>query len=109
MQRKFKRLTFVVFLVLFSAVVSPLKADVKDSYCYLEATVDVNVEVWDQDQRGNKRRLIWKGLIRKNKRQLIRARYGQIRYASTVSIDKNDPLSGDRRRWCEDGQTIGVP
>ena len=73
---KLKIVALVVFFGVFSANVSPLKADVKDSYCFLEATVDVKAEVWDQDYRGNKRGLIWKGLIKQNKRQLIRSRFG---------------------------------
>lgn len=100
----------VVFVILCSAVVSPLKADVRDLYCYLEATtVDVSVEVWDNDRRGNKGQLIWRGIIKQGQRQRINTRYGRIRYASKVYLDTSNATSGDTNRWCEEGGTIGVP
>lgn len=101
---------FVIFVILFSAIVSPLKADRRDLYCYLQATtVDVKVEVWEEDRRGNKGPLIWRGIVRHGKRQRINTRTGGIRLASTIYIDTNDALSGDNSRWCEEGSTVGVP
>ena len=101
---------FVIFVILFSAIVAPLKADRRDTHCYLEATtVDVRVEVWEEDRRGNKWQLIWRGIVRQGKRQRINTRTGGLRYSSTVYIDKKDPLSGDTSRWCEEGSTVGVP
>ncbi len=110
MHRIIKVSMFVIFVILFSAIVSPLKADVRDLYCYLEATtVNAKVEVWENDRQGNKGPLIWRGIVKQGHRQRINTRFGRIRYSSTVNIDKNDALSGDQSRWCESGSTIGVP
>ncbi len=100
---------FVIFLILFSAIVSPLKADRRDLFCFLQATtVDVKVLVWEEDRQGNKGPLIWQGIVRQGKRQRINTRTGGIRLSSTIYIDTNDALSGDTSRWCEEGATVGV-
>ncbi len=100
----------VMGFILICAVTSPVEADVKDLYCYLEAsTVDVVVKVWDLDRQGNKRSLIWQGRIEKGKRQLIRPNFGRIRLSGSIVVDQKSPLSGDISRGCEDGETIGVP
>ena len=100
----------VLLAIVFSAVISPLQADVRDLYCFLQAnTTDVRVEVWEEDRRGNKGQLIWRGIVRPGKRQRINSRTGNIRYASSVYVKTNEPLSGDDSRTCEEGITIGVP
>ena len=110
MPRVIKVSMFVIFVILFSAIVSPLKADRRDLFCFLQATtVDVKVVVWEEDRQGNKGQLIWRGIVRQGKRQRINTRTGGIRYSSTVYIDTNDALSGDTSRWCEEGSTVGVP
>ena len=110
MHRVIKVSMFVIFVILFSAIVSPLKADRRDLFCFLQATtVDVKVVVWEEDRQGNKGQLIWRGIVRQGKRQRINTRTGGIRYSSTVYIDTNDALSGDTSRWCEEGSTVGVP
>jgi hypothetical protein len=105
------RLLLLVLLILFfSATISPLQADVRDLYCYLQATTtDTRVEVWELDRRGNKGQLIWRGIVRPGKRQRINSRTGNIRFASTIYVERNEPLSGDNSRSCEEGITIGVP
>ena len=109
-----KRIWFTSVLVfaaiLIFVVISPVRADVKDLYCYMEAnTVDVVVKVWDLDRQGNKRGLIWQGRIRKGQRQLVRPHFGRIRYSTTIDVNQKSPLSGDVSRGCEDGESIGVP
>jgi hypothetical protein len=109
MHRIFKVSMFVIFVILFSAIVSPLKADVRDLYCYLEATnVDAIVVVWEEDRQGNKGPQIWQGIVKQGQRQRINTRTGGIRYSSTV-YNAKDALSGDTSRWCEEGTTVGVP
>ena len=109
MHRIIKVSMFVIFVILLSAMVSPLKADVRDLYCYLQATnVDVIVVVWEEDRQGNKGAQIWSGLVKQGQRQRINTRTGGIRYSSTIYSNK-DALSGDTSRWCEEGSTIGVP
>ena len=110
MHRVIKVSLFVILTILISAIVSPLHADRIDMYCYLEAiTVDVRVEVWEEDRRGNKGRLIWRGIVKKGTRQRINTRTGGIRYARTIYVDTNEPLGGDTSRWCEAGANIAVP
>jgi hypothetical protein len=110
MHRIIKVSMFVIFTILISAIVSPLHADTIDLYCYLEAiTVDVRVEVWEEDRRVNKGQLIWRGIVKKGTRQRINTRTGGIRYAKTVYVDTNEPLGGDRSRSCESGTNIAVP
>jgi hypothetical protein len=110
MDRTFKVLFFAPVLITLLATVSPLRADVPDAYCYLEAgSVDVYVVVWKEDRQGNKGRQIWQGVVKQGSRVKISAPTGGIRYSSTVNIKSQNALSGDRSRWCENGATIGVP
>ena len=110
MHRTINVSAFVIFTILILALASPVKADRKDLYCFLNAnTVDVKVEVWEEDRRGNKGPLIWRGIVKNGTRQRVNTRTGGIRYASTVYVDTNEPLSGDESRWCEEGGTIAVP
>ncbi len=101
----------VVVLIICSAMQSPLKAqEIENYYCYLVAnTVDVGVEVWENDRLGNKGQLIWRGIIRQGQRQRIYSRFGRIRYASNIYMDRKWATSGDANRWCDSGGTIGVP
>ncbi len=110
MHRAINVSAFVIFAILVLATASPVKADRKDLHCYLNAiTVDVKVEVWEEDRRGNKGPLIWRGIVKKGTRQRINTRTGGIRYARSVYVDTNEPLGGDTSRWCEEGGTIAVP
>jgi hypothetical protein len=110
MYRLFKVFSLAVFFISVLAIVSPLRADVIDSYCYLEATtVDAYVVVWEEDRQGNKGHQIWQGIVKKGQRVRITNRFGSIRYSSTVYVGSQDALSGDQSRWCEGAATIGVP
>lgn len=110
MHRVIKVSIFVIFTILLSAIVSPLKADRRDLFCYLEATtVDVRAVVWEEDRQGNKGPLLWQGIVRQGTRQRINTRTGGIRVSSSTYIDTNNALSGDNSRWCQEGSTVGVP
>ena len=101
---------FVIFAILISAIISPVHADRQDLYCYLQAiNTPTKVEVWEEDRGGNKGQLIWRGIVQPGSRQRINPRTGNLRYASTVYLDTNAPLSGDVSRSCEEGGTIAVP
>ena len=102
---------FVVVVIICAAGPSPLHAQENvDYHCYLVAkTVDVGVEVWENDRLGNKGQLIWRGIIRQGQRQKIYSRFGRIRYASNIYMDRKWATSGDVNRWCDSGSTIGVP
>ena len=101
---------FVIFVILISAIFSPVKADRRDLYCYLQAiNTPKKVEVWEEDRGGNKGQLIWRGVVKPGNRQRINTRTGNIRYASTIYIDTNAPLSGDKSRTCKEGAAIGLP
>ena len=81
-----------------------------DIYCCFSAgSLDARVIVWHVDRRGNKGYRIWEGIIRKGDRKLIRTFDGRIRYAVSRNIDGNVAYSGDKSRWCDKGQVIGVP
>ena len=80
-----------------------------DTSCYLEASVDVFVAVWNVDDEGNKGYLLWKGVVKPGKPKLIRTFDGKMRISTTTDYKDNAPLEGDDDRWCNDGQTIGVP
>lgn len=76
--------------------------------CYIEAlSGDVYVIVYDEDRRGNKGYLLWKGWIRRGTPHRIDTNNGRIRYHHALS--KNQPLSGDISRLCNRGGSIGVP
>jgi len=102
---------FVVIMIICSALESPLKAQNNvNYYCYLVAnSKDVGVEAWENDRLGNKGQLIWRGIIKEGQRQKIYSRFGRIRYASDIYIDSNRATSGDVNRWCDSGNTIGIP
>ena len=81
-----------------------------DNYCYFKAaSVDVRVKVWPVDRRGNKGEKLWEGVIQKGERKLIRTPDGRIRYAVRRNLGEDQLFSGDKSRWCQNGQEIGVP
>ena len=110
MQRIIYVSVLVIFLILISAIVSPLKADERDLYCFLQSiTQDVAAKVWEEDRQGNKGPLIWQGIVKQDKRQRINTRTGAVRVSTNVYVGQNNAYSGDVSRWCEEGGTIGVP
>ncbi len=101
---------FTFFMMLSHLSIDPLIANAGENDCILEASVDVIVEVWNLDNRGNKGPRIWKGLIKQGEQKRIVSSHGQIRYArSTYVKEANKPLSGDIGRPCNNGKIIGVP
>ena len=86
----------------------PEKAITENS-CYIVAKVDVRVIVWPADQRGNKGEKLWEGVLKKGERKLIHTPHGYIRYASRRNLDDDQLFSGDKGRWCHNGQRISVP
>ena len=98
-----------VFILISVRFLSTAQAAEDDTYCYLEASTDVMVVVWNQDDRGNKGYLLWKGVLKQGDRKLIRTFDGKMRSATTKDYEDNAPLEGDRDRWCNDGKSIGVP
>ena len=81
-----------------------------DNYCYFTAkSVDVRVKVWPVDRRGNKGEKLWEGVIKKGEKKLIRTPDGRIRYAVRRNLGDDQLFSGDKSRWCQKGQEIGVP
>ena len=103
-------ITVLAFLILITAgFLTTTQAAGDDTSCYLEASVDVFVAVWNVDDGGNKGYLIWKGVVKPGKPKLIRTFDGQMRLSTTTDYKDNAPLEGDDDRWCNDGKTIGVP
>ena len=100
-------LSFFMMLSLFS--ITPSSAIAGENDCILVAATDVIVEVWNVDNQGNKGSRIWKGLIKQGEEKRIVSSHGQIRYARSTNVKKNEPLSGDIGRPCTNGKTIGVP
>jgi hypothetical protein len=73
-------ITLLIFLILISAgFLTTTQAAGDDTSCYLEASVDVFVAVWNVDDGGNKGYLIWKGVVKPGKPKLIRTFDGQMR------------------------------
>ena len=91
--------------------IGPLNAHADDkNACILKASVDVIVEVWNVDNRGNKGSRIWKGLIKQGEEKRIVSSHGQIRYARSIYVkESNKPVSGDIGRPCTNGKIVGVP
>ena len=100
---------FTFFMMLSHLSIEPLSANAGENDCILEASVDVIVEVWNLDDKGNKGHLNWKGLIKQGERKRIVSSHGQIRYSQTTNVKENGPLAGDMSRPCHDGNIIGVP
>jgi hypothetical protein len=80
-----------------------------DADCYLKANVDVRVIVWHADRSGNKGVKIWEGVLKKGERKLIHTPDGNIRYAHRRNLADDQYFSGDKNRYCENGQEISVP
>ena len=105
-----KRSILLAFLILVAAgFLSTTQAAEDDTTCYLEASVDVFVAVWNVDDEGNKGYLLWKGVVKPGTPKLIRTFSGQMRISTTTDYKDNAPLEGDNDRWCNGGKTIGVP
>ena len=105
-----KSITFLAFLIIISAgFLSSTQAAEEDTYCYLQAGTDVMVVVWNLDDMGNKGYVLWKGVLKRGDRKLIRTFDGKMRIATTKDYEDNGPLEGDRDRWCNGGKIIGVP
>jgi hypothetical protein len=80
-----------------------------DADCYLKASVDVRVIVWHADRSGNKGVKIWESVIKKGERKPIHTPDGNIRYAHRRNLADDQYFSGDKNRYCENGQEISVP
>ncbi len=99
-----------VFVILIASLFPFVDAVADDKTCIIKADAGkVHLIVWDADDEGNKGYRIWRGLIKQGEQKRIESQHGQIRYASTTVIGENEPLSGDRGRWCQNGKIIGVP
>jgi hypothetical protein len=80
-----------------------------DADCYLKASVDVRVIVWHADRSGNKGVKIWESVIKKGERKPIHTPDGNIRYAHRRNLADDQYFSGDKNRYCENGEEISVP
>jgi hypothetical protein len=80
-----------------------------DADCYLKASIDVRVIVWHADRSGNKGVKIWEGVLKKGETKLIHTPDGNIRYAHRRNLADDQYFSGDKGRYCENGQEISVP
>ena len=100
---------FTFFIIFSYFGIMPIIAEADDNTCVMEAKVDVIVEVWDLDNLGNKGQRIFKGLLKQGEKKQIQSMAGQIRYARTVNVKQNEPLSGDIGRPCFNGKIISVP
>jgi hypothetical protein len=108
--QKTQKIALLAFLILgLAGFLSATQAAEDDTYCYLEASVDVFVAVWNLDDEGNKGYLIWKGVVKPGKPKLIRTFDGQVRISTTTNYEDGGPLGGDNDRSCIGGETIGVP
>jgi hypothetical protein len=68
-------ITLLIFLILISAgFLTTTQAAGDDTSCYLEASVDVFVAVWNVDDGGNKGYLIWKGVVKQNSSEPLTAK-----------------------------------
>ena len=107
--RKICLLSTILFLTtIMSGFIASAVAE--DNSCYFKAKrVDVRVKVWHVDKSGNKGQKIWEGVIKKGERKQIQTPDGRIRYAVRRNLDTDQLFSGDKSRWCANGQEIGVP
>ena len=80
-----------------------------DASCYLKASVDVRVIVWHADRSGNKGAKIWEGVLKKGETKPINTPDDNIRYAHRRNLADDQYFSGDKNRYCENGQEISVP
>ena len=103
------RAIFFSFCILlhFMWISSVLAGD--DAYsktCILEAPPqnDVWVIVYDADDDGNRKNIIWKGKVAAGKSVNITSTEGHIRYQYTY--DENDPYKGDTSLECDQNNSF---
>ncbi len=103
---KFKRSFSLFFLVL--TFLWTVHANAEDNSCRLMAPEqdDVWVIVYDADDDGNRKQIIWKGKIEAGKQITVNATDGNIRYDYT--LDPGSPYGGDLSRGCHDQKIILV-
>ena len=75
----------------------------------MKASIDVRVIVWHADRSGNKGVKIWEGVLKKGETKPINTPDGNIRYAHRRNLADDQYFSGDKGRYCENGQEISVP
>lgn len=98
---------FITVVLLNLAV--PVAAIAEEGTCYLEATTDVFVMVYDLDRQGNSSGLIWQGRLNDGETTQIKAPHGRFRYKYNSEPDKKQPLSSGPDKWCDSNTKVGVP
>jgi hypothetical protein len=77
--------------------------------CYLEATTDVYVEVYDLDREGNDGQMLWSGRLNDGDKVLLKAPHARFRYKYNSEPDKKRALSVGPDKWCDGQNNVAVP
>jgi len=89
--------------------ISPVAAGEEGS-CWLQAlNTDIFVIVHDLDRDGNRGEVIWEGRLNQGQRALIKTPHGRFRYYINTEPDKRNAMNSGEDRWCDNGETVGLP
>jgi len=81
----------------------------KEGTCYLKATTDASVEVYDLNRDGNQGDMIWQGRLKEGQRVLLKAPHARFRCKYNSEPDEQQALSIGPDKWCDGDQNVGVP
>ena len=98
----------VFILVLISCLtISAVQAD--EGSCYLVATTDVYVEIYDLDRDGNDGDMLWSGRLNDGQKVRIKTPHARFRYKFNSEPDKKQALSVGPDKWCDSNNDVAVP
>ena len=103
-------LFFSAFIIaVISNLAVPVAAISDEGTCYLEATTDVYVVVYDLDREGNQGERLWQGRINQGDTVLLKAPHARFRYEYNFEPDKDQALSVGPDKWCDSNKNVGIP
>jgi hypothetical protein len=109
MRRKLEILLIAVSLTMLWGLMSSTAAMEEEGTCYLKATTDVYMEVYDYDEDDNRTGFLWKGRLNEGKSIKIKAPRGRLSFDFNDLPDQDRPLSSADEVMCTDDRTVSVP
>lgn len=104
------RIISIIFIGIIATGIGSIPESRADKgSCYLQASTDVFIIVYDLDRDGNQGPQLWQGRINEGESVLITVPHGQFRYDYNAQPDEDQPLSGGNDRWCNNKDTVLVP
>jgi uncharacterized membrane protein len=94
------------FAIMLTGFSSSPAASADDKSCWLEAGNTVYLSIDDLDSRGNILERLWRGVLAKGDKKLIKSSNGKIRYYTNPNADAS---SAGINKTCVNNEIIAVP